>query len=438
MNLKNSIVRGTIILTFAGILSRIIGFFYRIFLSRYFGEEAMGIYQLINPLMMLSYALCISGIQSAISKQIAEKSSKKVLYIGMLLSLLLSSICSILIFHNASFLAANVFFEKRLTSCIKILVLSLPLSSIHSCIDGYFYGKKKAKFPAILQLLEQLGRVLSVVILVAIYHANNSTAPLSVVVLGIFIGEIFSSFFSLFFLSFEKKHETLQKEHHPVTLLLDILKYSIPLSTTRIVVGILQSIESIYIPQNLLLAGYSTEDALSLFGVLTGMALPFILFPTALTNSLSSLLLPTVSSDNVNKNFVHLQSMLKKTLSFCIGLGFLCFIFFFTLGKLLGKLLFHSTMAGTFIMSLSFICPFLYTNTSLNAIINGLGKTIFTFIVNIISIFIRLFFIFILIKRYGILAYLWGMLLSQLFSFFASFLYINQKFHLFSLTQKHQ
>ena len=83
MNLKNYLVSGTIVLTLSGLLSRVIGFFYRIFLSQRFGEEAMGIYQLIGPLMGLTYALCISGIQSAIAKQIAEKTSKKVLYIGL-------------------------------------------------------------------------------------------------------------------------------------------------------------------------------------------------------------------------------------------------------------------------------------------------------------------------------------------------------------------
>ena len=165
MNLKNSLVSGTIILTLAGLLSRVIGFFYRIFLSQRFGEEAMGIYQLIGPLIGLTYALCISGIQSAIAKQIAEKASKKVLYIGMLISFILSSICTVFLLQNADWLATKIFFEARLVPLIKVLAFSLPLSTIHSCINGYFYGKKQAKFPAILQIIEQLARVLSVIII---------------------------------------------------------------------------------------------------------------------------------------------------------------------------------------------------------------------------------------------------------------------------------
>lgn len=431
MNLKNSIVSGTIVLTLSGVLSRVIGFFYRIFLSQRFGEEAMGIYQLINPLLMLTYALCISGIQSAIAKQIAAKKSKKVLYIGLVLSLLLSLICTGALLKFDTLIARKIFYEERLIPLIHVLAFSLPFSAIHSCINGYFYGKKLAKYPAILQLIEQLARVLSVVIIFYINDTKNMATPLSVTVVGLLAGEIFSSTFSILFYKLQKGNETKRKTNENSSyILLEILKYSIPLTTTRILVGLLQSVENIYIPQTLLLAGYETSEALSLFGVLTGMALPFIMFPTAITNSLSSMLLPAVSEQNADHQSERLAHTLKKTLSFCMALGFLCFIAFFTFGKLFGNLLFHSSLAGTFIMALSFICPFMYTNTSLNAVINGLGKTGFTFVINVISTLIRLFFVFILIPRFGILAYLWGVLVSQLFAFVISFLYINQKFHL--------
>ena len=431
MNLKNSLVSGTIILTLSGLLSRVIGFFYRIYLSQHFGEEGMGIYQLTGPILGLTYALCISGIQSAIAKQIAEKSSKKVLYIGLCISLSLSLLCMFFLINKAEYLAGNVFYEPRLTTLITVLAYSLPLACIHSCINGYFFGKKQAKYPAILQLLEQLARVLSVVIILNLNDKKGIETPLYVTVVGLLIGEITSSLFSILFYKLEKKKLTVEINAPASSIVLEIFRYSIPLTTTRIVVGLLQSAENIYIPQNLLLAGYDTKEALSLFGVLTGMALPMIMFPTAITNSLSSMLLPAVSEQNAENTPRKLSGMIKKSVSFCMILGFISFIGFFLLGKFLGNFLFHSSLAGTFIMSLSFICPFLYTNTSLGAIINGLGKTGFTFFIHIVSTLIRLVFVFFMIPRFGILGYLWGVLLSQLFTFFISFLYINKRFHLF-------
>lgn len=431
MNLKNSLVSGTIILTLSGLLSRVIGFFYRIYLSQHFGEEGMGIYQLTGPILGLTYALCISGIQSAIAKQIAEKASKKVLYIGLCISLSLSLLCMFFLINKAEYLAGNVFYEPRLTTLITVLAYSLPPACIHSCINGYFFGKKQAKYPAILQLLEQLARVLSVVIILNLNDKKGIETPLYVTVVGLLIGEITSSLFSILFYKLEKKKLTVEINAPASSIVLEIFRYSIPLTTTRIVVGLLQSAENIYIPQNLLLAGYDTKEALSLFGVLTGMALPMIMFPTAITNSLSSMLLPAVSEQNAENTPRKLSGMIKKSVSFCMILGFISFIGFFLLGKFLGNFLFHSSLAGTFIMSLSFICPFLYTNTSLGAIINGLGKTGFTFFIHIVSTLIRLFFVFFMIPRFGILGYLWGVLLSQLFTFFISFLYINKRFHLF-------
>ena len=90
---KNALIKGTLILTAAGLSSRIIGFFYRIFLSRMFGEEGMGIYELMNPVLSLTFALCTSGIQSAVSKFTAGQSGPsrmadrlRILLSGMLFS----------------------------------------------------------------------------------------------------------------------------------------------------------------------------------------------------------------------------------------------------------------------------------------------------------------------------------------------------------------
>ena len=60
---KHSLIKGTLILTSAGLVSRVLGFFFRIFLSHTFGEEQVGLYQLIFPF----YALCLSLSTSGLS-----------------------------------------------------------------------------------------------------------------------------------------------------------------------------------------------------------------------------------------------------------------------------------------------------------------------------------------------------------------------------------
>ncbi len=70
---KHPVLTGTTILTCAGTLSRLIGFFYRIFLSHAIGAEGLGLYQLILPLQGLMAALSYTGIQSALSRLIASR-----------------------------------------------------------------------------------------------------------------------------------------------------------------------------------------------------------------------------------------------------------------------------------------------------------------------------------------------------------------------------
>ena len=75
MLLKNKLVKGTFILTFSGLLSRFIGFFYRVFLSRAIGAEGLGLYQIVFPLYMLAYSITVSGIQTSISRLVSARSA---------------------------------------------------------------------------------------------------------------------------------------------------------------------------------------------------------------------------------------------------------------------------------------------------------------------------------------------------------------------------
>ena len=56
MELHNPLIKGTFILTVTGLLTRFMGFFYRIFLSHTFGAVQVGLYQLIFPIYALGYS----------------------------------------------------------------------------------------------------------------------------------------------------------------------------------------------------------------------------------------------------------------------------------------------------------------------------------------------------------------------------------------------
>ncbi|MDE6750110.1 MAG: polysaccharide biosynthesis protein [Lachnospiraceae bacterium] len=434
MQRRNPLLIGTVILTVTGLLSRFIGFFYRIFLSKVFGAEGMGIYQLTSPVLALSFSLTVAGMQTAISKYVASetsthdyKTSFRTLWTGFVISMSISFACMAFIYKYSEWIAVSFLLEERTAPLLRIISLSIPMATVHSCINGYFYGIKKTAIPALSQLSEQVVRVGSVYLIYYICLHKNMTPTISFAVVGLVIGESASMFVSAIAIicrSFKLfgRHAHLRvlscSPGSVVTVYKKItenlLKLAVPLSANRIIINILQSIEAVFIPNRLMLYGLSNSNALSVYGVLNGMSLPLILFPSAITNSISVLLLPIVSEAEASGNRNTVTKAIIKSIKYCMLLGFGCTLLFLLFGRMAGMVLYNSRLAGSFILTLSFICPFMYVASTLNSILNGLGKTHLTFIYSIISLLVRLAFVFFAIPIWGIKGYLWGMLASQM------------------------
>lgn len=449
---NNPLVTGTVILTLTGMLSRFIGFFYRIFLSNVFGAEGMGIYQLISPVLALSFALTASGIQTAISKYVASETSThdyrtsfRTLWAGFVMAMALSVGCALIIYLYADTIAVTFLLEARTAPLLRIIALSIPMSTVHSCINGYFYGIRKTAIPAISQLSEQIFRVGSVYLIYYFCRQHHTTPTISFAVAGLVIGESASMIVSVVAI-LSRAHSvfpagTHQPVHHQSTGALlttyrricsRLLYLAVPLSANRLVINLLQSIEAIYIPNRLMAYGLKSADALGVYGVLTGMSMPLILFPSAVTNSISVLLLPIVSEADANGNQSAVRRAILTSIRYCLLLGFACTAMFLLLGRTAGRILFHSELAGSFILTLSFICPFMYIASTLGSILNGLGKTVQTFLYSVVSLLLRLLFVFFAIPLYGIKGYLWGILASQILQTLLctiSALHISHKSH---------
>lgn len=420
---NHPLVVGTLILTLTGLFSRIIGFFYRIYLSRLFGEEGMGLYQLLSPVLSLSFSLTAAGYQTAISKLVAEqtatskKPSLRPMAAGLSISLPLSLLCNGIIYFFADPIAAGLLQEPRTASMLRILSFSIPLSAVHSCVNGYFYGIKKAGIPAASQLLEQLTRVGCVYIISARCFAEGKIPSIGVAVLGLTVGELFSMLFSaaaIWQCCSSIRRVPAFRIPPSSGLYKGLLSMALPLTANRIVLNLLQSVESVSIPSMLRLYGYDNVTALSVYGVLTGMAMPFIFFPNALTSSVAVLLLPLISENYALGNYEAVRQATVKTVKYCGAMGICCMAGFVLLGNWAGTYMFNSPLAGYFITTLGFICPFLYLDTTLSSILQGLGKAGHIFVMNVFCLLIRLGFVFFAVPRFGITGYLWGLLTSQL------------------------
>lgn len=428
---KNPLITGTILLTAAGLLSRVIGFFYKIFLSRTIGAESLGLYQLSFPVLSLFLALTSSGIQTALSRFVAEEKNSpgramRFFYTALLLSCSLSVLGGLILHQNADWIALAFLGDERCSDLLAVMSYVFLPAAVHACINGYYFGLKKASIPSVSQLAEQAARVGGVYLIYRIQTERGESITALHAVYGVLIGELFGLIYSVTAMWLQRNMSEAKKTTDTSPLLtrrraLSLLcSMAVPLIFNRVLISLCTSVENMLIPKRLCMSGLSLSDSLSIYGVLSGMALSIIFFPNVLTGSLSVLLLPAVSEAKAGGREQSIISATKKAIRYGLLFGF-GFTFLFLLGgDFLGRIIFDSPLAGQFIQRLSWLCPFMYVSGMLGSILHGLGCPKTVLLINLLSCLIRIFFVWFLVPEYGIDAYLWSMLLSQVFCAVAS------------------
>ncbi|MGN1083829.1 MAG: oligosaccharide flippase family protein [Lachnospiraceae bacterium] len=433
--MKNALLRGTLLLTAAGLITRILGFYYRICLADALGAEYLGIYQLVFPVYGVCYTLYASGIQTAVSKLVAEENSRGNVSLisclmrrALFLSFGIALTLSFLIYFCAVPCARYFLMEERAADSLRVLSVVFPFCAVTACINGYYYGKKQTAVPACTQLLEQVVRIGIVLFLVTLPAYSTERERCLAAVIGLVIGEIASNLFNC--VSYLIHTFLLRKALPPATtkrskaafpcetqaITSRLISLSVPLSLNRLVINLLHSAEAVFVPSMLRVSGLSTSEALSLYGILNGMALPFILFPSAIPNALSVLLLPAVSENLDEKNRPRLQKCVGASIKYSMIIGLFSTAAFLYFGTGIGNAVFHDALAGEYLRILSPLCPLLYLSTTLSSVINGFGKPHVTFFTTVAGLLTRLAFIVFLVPGMGIYGYLLGLLVSQLIS----------------------
>lgn len=439
---KHTLITGTLLLTATGFAVRVLGFFYRIFLSRTIGAEGLGLYNMVHPVYGICFALCAGSIQTAISRFVAAdiKKGKLIFRTGLVISLAIAIALAFLIVRFSGPLAHYILLEDLCGPLLPYMAVSVPFSAVHACINGYYYGIQKTHVPAFAQVVEQVIRMGAVFLIADILLESGREITVELAVLGHLIGEIASCFYTVFCFSFfspqAAQHQTAP---HPaastlspssrgtrtpgfasravsdfITTARPLMTLALPLMGNRLVLNLLSSAEAIWIPNQLEQFGHSSSEAFSIYGVLTGMAMPFILFPSAITNSMAVLLLPTVAEAQADGKQSRIDQTISLSLRYSLYMGILCIGVFSLFGRELGISVFKDESSGYYMQILAWLCPFLYLATTLGSIQNGLGKTSTTFFQNVTALLLRLAFVLFGIPRFGIKAYLWGMLVSEI------------------------
>lgn len=383
--MKQNFVQGAMILVIAGLITRGLGTIYRIFLSRYIGAEAIGLYQMAFPTLIMLITIVTAGMPVAVSKLIAEAEAKrdremvkKVLRISILLVLSISILVSVLFYLAIPFIAKYFLTDSRVYLTLLAIVPIIPIISISAILRGYFQGKQNMIPSATSTIIETIfrltfGMLLSLILLP--YGVEYASAG---AMIGMVIGEIIGFIVLVTHFMLNKKQEKTFVQYTISTskesLYHKISRIALPVTTSQVTGSVAYFFEPIAVAHSLAIAGISTSMATALYGQLAGMALLIITFPTVITYSLSQSLIPAISEAAARKDIATIYKRLHQALLIAFLIGLPATVLMFIMADPLATTLFNTAEVGRLIKIISPFAIFLYLQKPLAATLQGLDR----------------------------------------------------------------
>ena len=303
-------VFNTVILIFTSLIFRVIDIYFTSYISKKIGAEMLGLYHLIMSVYLFGITLATSGINLTVTRIVSEELAinnisgvKKVMKKCIYISLITSLCASFLFFLNTDFIV-NVCLNNRVSRYIIYLIcLALPMITMSSAVSGYFAGVRRIYKNAIGQFIEHIGKVVVTAYLISLFLPNGLNYACFALILGDLISEIISFTYIYIIYLFDKRkynnsYQTFEKKDYNNR----ILKISIPVAITSYIRSGLTTLKQIIIPSSLEKSGINSSLSLANYGIISGMAVPVIMFPDILVKSFASLLIPEFARYHTKKD----------------------------------------------------------------------------------------------------------------------------------------
>lgn len=420
---KTVFIKNAVILTVSSIILRFVGIVFKVWLAAVIGSEGIGLYQLVFSVYVLAATFATSGICTAVTRLVADelalgnkRGTLRILRRCIELTLIIAGISVALLFFGADLIAGKFLGDIRAVPAIKILSFSLPFMGVTSCLRGYFIARRKASPNAISQLFEQLVRIIIVLSLIRRFAFKGLAFCCGAVLLGDTVAELASCILiGIVFFKDSKKLSSLNGRKRPdYPIFKKILHIAVPISAGRYLNSALRTAENILVPKNLAKCSLSGENALSQFGMIKGMALPILFFPSTLLNSLSTLLIPEMSEAAACNRKGIVKSAAENILRLTALMSYIFAAVFFICGREIGMLIYKSNDVGFLLCALSPIVPLMYLDSVSDGILKGLDQQAFSFRTSVFDSSLRIVLILIILPLYGINGFIGIMYLSNL------------------------
>ena len=417
--------KSVLIITAFAVLTRFIGFAFRIFLSRLLGAEMLGIYQMSMSIFMILLTVISSGLPLVISREVAKHPSqnsevRSLTVAGLLIGVITSALlCGVVLLGQNLF--GFIFTDRRCLAILFALLPGLVASSIYSVLRSVWWGEKKFFLLGLTELIEQVARV---IIFVPLASLVFYFADMAHVAAWSFTGACIISALVVIIIFIKCHHwqTSPDKPTQPIKLIKPLIKSAAPITGVRLFSSLTIPIITILLPLRLVSAGWENATAIAHLGIVSGMTLPLLTVPSTVISSLATALVPELANMIKLQQWTAVRRQIRTVVQFTI---FICFCFipvYLALGIPIGDFLYADANSGIYLarsawvmlpMSLSQI-----TNTTLNAM-NCENLTIRNYAIGTVVLLIIIWFMPAVI---GADAVLLGMGISMTIS---TFLNIN-------------
>ena len=318
--------------------------------------------------------------------------------------------------------------DARTQLGLMLLIPCAALTGIENLHKNVFYGAGKPRGPAIAEVIEQLVRAIAVLGLLFLFLPQYPERVVGLIVLGMVLCEIVSALTLLGMYRCYRAGQHLTGGGTPVQHRRQVAAIAIPVGANALFGTILCAANSALLPQKLLEGGMDRAQAMSQFGVVTGMTLPMLAVPTVFLGAINLMLMPKLAAASALGQRGEVGKLTGNGMEVVSRLAFPVMTMMVVLGKDLGFALFGREDVGNFLLPLAGATLMSCFCSVLTGVLNSIGKQSLVATISIIGGVVQLLCTMLLaaLPGVGIRGFVLGMVLSLLLEIILCLFYVKK------------
>lgn len=380
-----SLAKAVITLTAFTVAERMLGFLFKIYLSREIGAVGMGIYSVALSFFFVLLTLLTSGVPLVVSKLTAKDKSigGKICSAALIFELITAVVvCSIVLVFQKPIGA--LFAESQSMTLVMIMLPALVFSGVYSAFRGVLWGEKKFTTVSVAELIEQIARIVCCVVLFGIFKDKIKAVALSMTVACL----VSAIAVALFYFIGKRKIQSPKGHIKP------LITTSLPITFSRTTSSVNNYIIAIAVPFLLMTSGLNSEQSMYIFGSCVGMALPLLYLPITVVGSLAFVMIPTLSEAYAHGDNKSMCRQIESALSFSVIVAAVILPAYAALGGPLGTFIYNNTDAGIFLKKSAWLLlPLSFENIA-SSMLNSLDlekKSLINYLIGAATMYIICF-----------------------------------------------